>query len=445
MMQFIHRPDMPPNKISIDPPTMMNSIHHHHHELKSMNAIVHLAFTVIFCAAVLPQVFAQGFSSGSDGSYGPMNITNDTTLQLPTDGIFRCTTIDVAAGVTLRFIRNPFNTPVYLLATSNVTINGTIDVSGSGSPGNFAGGPGGPGGFDGGSGGFTTVSETLPGGAGLGPGGGKSGDVSISSDTAAGGGAYSTRPSLFLDARDGETYGSLLLIPLIGGSGGGGIDGNKDAGGGGGGGAILIASSTIIRINSTGRIVSSGGSYSVNTLNGGSGGAVRLVARGVYGTGTIDVSGSGYYNGAFGSLYSGAGRIRVDSILRFEPTNAAQDNIGFTFVPSAVASVGSAMVVFPTNTPRLDILQAAGRVIPEGTNGPVFVELPFGSNTNQTVVVQARNFNTNVLIRLVLTPQSGDPLSYDSQIDNQSVNPAQVTVPVGIPINTIVTVNAWTR
>ena len=420
------------------------------HTSSFLHSILLAACAALLCAVALPQTFAQGFSSGSDGSFGPMNITNDTTLNLPANGIFNCTTISVAEGATLRFNRNVLNTPVYLLATSNVVIDGTIDVSGSASPGNFAGGPSGPGGFDGGSGGFSTVSQTLPGGAGLGPGGGKSGDGYFGSGMAAGGGAYGTQPDNYLDSKDGQTYGSLLLIPLIGGSGGGGVDGNKNAGGGGGGGAILIASTTIIRLNATAVISSRGGAAYYDggatgqSGNGGSGGAIRLVAPRVYGTGRLNVLGSGYVALDNGFL-SGAGRIRVDSILRYEPTNAAQDNIGFTFTPSAVASVGSAMTVFPPNTPRLDILQAAGTAIPEGTNGPVRVELPFGSNTNQTVVVQARNFNTNVLVRVVLTPASGDPLSFDSQINNQAANPAQVTVPVTLPINTLVTVNVWTR
>src|SRR5437016_1283441 len=87
-------------------------------------------------------VASQGqtnFNSGSDGSYGALNITNDTTLDLPTNGIFNCTTINVANGATLRFSRNPLNTPVYLLATNDVIVNGTIDVSGSPANGRIAG------------------------------------------------------------------------------------------------------------------------------------------------------------------------------------------------------------------------------------------------------------------------------------------------------------------
>ena len=416
-----------------------------------MKAILHTALTATLCITALPRVYAQGFTSGSTGSYGPMNITNFTLLDLPANGIFNCTTIYIDQGAVLTFRRNPLNTPVYLLATGNVTINGTIDVSGSASPGNFAGGAAGPGGFDGGSGGFSTVSQALRGGTGLGPGGGKPGDVFYGSGAAAGAGAFGTGPGAWVDAKDGQPYGSALLIPLIGGSGGGGVDGNKDAGGGGGGGAILIASSTIIRINSTGTIRSRGGAgfYAGGgnsaPHNGGSGGAIRLVAPRVYGSGTLMVLGSGLYSLDDGNPTTGAGRIRIDSIFRFEPTNAVQDNISFNFQPSAVASVGSAMVVFPPNNPRLDILQAAGRTIPEGTNGTVFVELPFGANTNQTVTVQARNFSTNVAVRVVLTPAAGDPIRYDADINNAAANPAQVIVPVGIPINTVVAVNVWTR
>ena len=419
--------------------------------LNLMKAILSAATTILLCAAALPRAHAQGFNSGSDGSYGPMNITTNTTLDLPTNGVFNCTTITVDQGATLRFRRNPLNTPVYLRSTGEVLINGTIDVSGSPSPGNFVGGPGGPGGFDGGSGGFAAGNESLSGGAGQGPGGGLAGDAGQGTASAAGSGGYGTRAGVWLDARDGQTYGSPLLIPLIGGSGGGGVNGNKDLGGGGGGGAILIASSTIIRITSSGAIISRGGLGGAvigqNVNNGGSGGAIRLVAPRVFGTGTLNVYGSGYCGLDCGQITekSGSGRIRIDCIFRFEPTNAAIDSINFSFQPLSVVSLGSAMLVFPPNNPRLDILQAAGRTIPEGTNGPVFVELPFGANTNQTVVVQARNFNTNVAIRVVLTPAAGDPVSVDANIDNTATNPAQVSVPVGVPLNTVVAVHAWTR
>src|SRR5437667_12626146 len=99
----------------------------------------------IMLATQLP---AAPFNSGSTGSYGPIEITTNTTLDMPPDGVFHCTTITVAAGATLKFRRNSLNTPVNLLAQSNVLINGNIDLSGTSAP---AGSPGlgGPGGFDG--------------------------------------------------------------------------------------------------------------------------------------------------------------------------------------------------------------------------------------------------------------------------------------------------------
>jgi len=51
------------------------------------------------------------FNSGSTGAYGPLNVTSNTALDLPADGIFNCSTITVATGATLRFNRNTNNTP----------------------------------------------------------------------------------------------------------------------------------------------------------------------------------------------------------------------------------------------------------------------------------------------------------------------------------------------
>src|SRR4051812_44198700 len=82
-----------------------------------------LVAAVLSCCPLIAN--AQAFDSGSDGSYGPLNVTSNTVLNLPPDGIFRCTTIDVQAGYTLSFNHNPLNTPVYLLARSNIVVAGT--------------------------------------------------------------------------------------------------------------------------------------------------------------------------------------------------------------------------------------------------------------------------------------------------------------------------------
>ena len=103
------------------------------------------------------------------------------------------------------------------------------------------------------------------------------------------------------------------------------------------------------------------------------------------------------------------------------------------------------MVTFPPGLPRLDIIEAAGEVIPEGSSVPVFVILPFGAPSSQEIVVQGRDFTGIVPIRVVLTPTSGDPIIVDSEIDMSFGNPATVLVPVEIPQNVAVQVDAWTR
>ena len=364
---------------------------------------------------------AQPFTSGSDGTYGAISVTSGTTnIDIPPNGVFNCTTINVANGATLRFNRNPLNTPIYLLATGDVTITGTIDISGgtysSGTPG-----VGGPGGFDGGYGGFGVGANTK-GGDGQGPGGGISQNNGYYSQNPLGA-AYAT-PAL-----SGKTYGNALLSPLIGGSGGAGWDGNPGSGGGGGGGAILVASNTKITV--TGQVSANGG----NGAGGGSGGAIRLVSPLVTGSGSLNASGGG---GTFGSAYGtsgSSGRIRID----------CQDAYSFrALTMNGVATRGSQMFVFFTPLTRLDILQAAGQTIPEGTNSAVVINLPAGSPTNQTVTVQARNFTNNVPISISVVPENRPSSNYLATI-TMTTNPSQITVNVVIPDGTISRISAWTH
>ncbi len=365
-------------------------------------------------SAVCLTTSAQPFHSGSDGSYGPLNITTNTTLNLPANGIFKCTTISIASGATLSFNRNALNTPVYLLATGTVSIAGTINVAGANGTA-VIGGAGGPGGFDGGNPG--PGSNTA--GAGIGPGGGGPG-ANGTGVNSAGPGSYGSLSSQGSTNR-GSIYGSPLLVPLLGGSGAGGAD--AGLGGGGGGGAILIASD--IRIDVTGTINAASG---LSNYNDGSGGAIRLVAPVVAGTGTLNVNGR----------WGGSGRIRFDALDRGAAT------FGYT-AGTATVSSGALMLVFPSPLPRLDIVEAAGTQIAVGTGAPVIVQLPFGSTTNRTVTVRAQDFNSPVPVAVVLTPEQGLPTVYTNTIDNLSANPATNVFNVVVPVNVVVNVNAWTR
>lgn len=364
----------------------------------------------------------QSFDAGSDGSLGDVVITTNTTLNLPDDGKLHFKNLTVNSGVTLDFSRNPRNTSVFILSQSNVVVNGTIRVNGGDRSAN-TGGLGGPGAFDGGKPGF---GAEVPPGFGYGPGGGSFGNFGVGVCNVAGlppAGSYGT---LGFGATNG-VYGNALLIPLVGGSGGGGGQG-RDAGGGGGGGAVLIAANTGIAIIGT---VSARGGNGGTCDAAGSGGAIRLVSFKVEGAGTLDTTGGSTPNRGNGT--GGAGRVRIDTVIR----------TGVSFSISGVSSIGGNLLVFPPTVPTLTVTEAAGNIIPNGS-GPVVFTLPFGSTANRTIKIQARNFARNVPIRVTLTPDSGEIRTFDAQVDNTTVNPAVVEVPVTVPVNTLVTVHCWT-
>jgi hypothetical protein len=376
---------------------------------------------------------AAAFDCGSTGTNGSLNITTDTTLNMPADGIFNFTTLTVAQGATLSFSNNALNTPVYLLASGDVTINGTIDVSGNG-PASIRSWNGsrpnkaGPGGFDGGYGGLN-FSDSTVGGDGYGPGRGKRspgvGDSHVGSYGTVGNANY---------LNNTNTYGNLLLVPLIGGSGGAGQDGAPGGAGGGGGGAILIAANTRVVIN--GVVAAKGGDSSIYAdFAAGSGGGIRVVAPVVTGTGTLNASG-GISSTAGGSSPAGHGRVRIDctDFLAYRSLNL----IG-------AATRGNRMFIFPTVVPRLDIIIVAGLAIAEGTNNPVQFELSGGASTNQTVTVQARDFTNDVPIRVVVTPRNGPSGQFDGVISQGAGNPPSSNVNVVIPAGSICQIHAWTR
>jgi len=79
--------------------------------------------------AMMP-VLAQAFVSGSTGADGDFAPTVNTQVVLPPSGILNYGTVNIPAGVTVTFKKNATNTPVVILASGNVTIAGSIGVSG---------------------------------------------------------------------------------------------------------------------------------------------------------------------------------------------------------------------------------------------------------------------------------------------------------------------------
>lgn len=356
-----------------------------------------------------PGTAVAQFDSGSNGSYGPLIITENTTLDLPPDGVFHCTTITVNANRTLRFNRNPLNTPVVLLAEGDVTIAGTIDVSGSNASGAIPG-TGGPGGFDGGLGGFGPSAPLNRGGDGNGPGRGLNAN---NQRAAAHAGAASNND---------RTYGNVLILPLIGGSGSAGTDGNPGSAGAGGGGAILIASNTRITVN--GSINASAGWA---PTGGASGGAIRLVAPTGGGNGSLNAS---------GQAGGGAGRVRIDTTETLAFRNLSM---------SGSVTRGTRMFALPAGLqPSLHIVSVAGQAIPMDAAAGVNFELSAGSPAEQTVVIRGLGFTGEVPVQLVVTPQHSASTLYDITLDG-SANPPEVSTTITLPEGQITRITAWTR
>ncbi len=396
----------------------------------SMNRpIAACAAAFLLGLAALGQTPTINFDSGSNGSLGDLVITNDTTIVLPADGILHYKSFQVLNESAVGFVKNANNTPVYLLSQGNVLIQGRIYVSGGASQTDRGPGLGGPGGFDGGRRGV----DPLPPGDGQGPGGGRAGTHDGSNTQgSAGEGNYINRSGNG-STNIGVIYGNAALIPLIGGSGGGGT---PIYGGGGGGGAILIASNTEIFldgasngnhfIDATGGEFGTGGAY-----NGGSGGAVKLVAPVIRGGMRINVSNR---NGT-----GGPGRIRLDAV------NFGGAGLNY-HSPNLSLSYGSMLATGIEGTlPRLELVSVAGNSLPVGNVATGFILLPNGSAGLQPVVVRARNFGTKVPVNVVLMPDNGPTLETAAIIDNTTANPATVTVNVNVPANTPVKVHVWTR
>jgi hypothetical protein len=331
------------------------------------------------------------------------------------DGIWNYTTIHIPVGVTVRFLKNAANTPVYWLASGTVRIDGIIDISGEdakdgGVEPDFVA-KGGPGGYDGGLGGTRfDVSGSYAGTPGQGPGGGLPG---TSPDDGIG--------------QSGEfvgIYGNLYLQPLIGGSGGGGSassDTSHGANGGAGGGAILIASSRDIIVN--GEIRANGGSFAwwtwPNYSGAGSGGAVRLVADRVIGTGNVQATAGSGYNSS-----NSAGRVRMEGFFRSLAASS-----GNTPPPSAAS---------PTLTAPI---QNLGQLVITSVAGSNVAQPPSGQISNPDVVFTAPG-TISVLVTGSGIPD-GSPVqlrvaSSGSVITTEAVNLSggtatfSVTVPAGL-------------
>lgn len=390
---------------------------------------------------------AAAFESGSTEADGAFTPTVNTQLTLPPDGIFNFTNVNIPAGVTVTFQKNATNTPVTILASGDVTIDGTINVSGGGAPGvgtadggnvgdDGLPGIGGPGGFDGGMGG--DINGAGIGSTGLGPGAGRGGALSTSpvSWNCGGGGANygdtSANTSTFfandgrticrittddrLSGSEGSSYGSVSLLPLIGGSGGGGGGAGTTfggSGGGGGGGAILIASTGTVTID--GSVLANGGSSGASsgggstaangaTGGGGSGGAIRVVATTIAGAGTVTANrgarGVSNVTSSNNGGQGGFGRIRLEA-----------DTFTFSAATTPSFAFAEPQDIFVPGLPNLRITSVAGVAAPAAPIGSADILLPAGTANPVTVAFASSGVPVGNTIQLTVTPASALPTS----------------------------------
>lgn len=382
--------------------------------MKQRSSLRVMFLAMLAAYLMLPAQLYAAFVSGSTGADGDFNPTANTVLQIPDSGVFNFGVISIPAGVTVTFKKNAKNTPVTILATGDVTVNGTISAAG-GNGSFIIPGAGGPGGFIGGIGGVVNAN----GKRGEGPGGGTGGNANNNNFGSSGGGGggfggnggnSSTWQVYGVDG--GTAYGNERILPIIGGSGGGGGGGTNSyngGSGGGGGGGLVIASSGTITVN--GSINANGGNgangessgWGAAGGGGGSGGSIRLITNTIAGNGSITANGGSRGDGPYGGNYTagngGAGRIRFETV-----------NITRTSGTSPPMSFGYPYAVVPANMPTLTITSIGGLQVPSVPNGAFQapdVMLPLNTKNPVTVVVTAANIPAGTTVSLKSTPQTG--------------------------------------
>jgi hypothetical protein len=378
------------------------------------------AFLMLAVAAFAPTAYAQLTIPYADGSDGPLNITSSTVIDLsqaatgywtntsanPGNGtydatqwavVFKYSSVNIASGAVVTFINHPTHAPVVWLVSGNVTNNGELNLDGqTGTSGSSVAGPmePGPGGFRGGA-----YSSVFGYGSGFGPGGGGVQGV----------GVYIDYP-----------YGTTNITPLIGGSGSSADI--YDSAGSGGGGAILIASGGQITVN--GYCHANGGG-NPTLVAGGSGGALRLVANQILGSGLLAALGGN------SGWPAGNGRIRLEA-------NSVAN--GITVNPSTVGvAPANPPVIFPTtNAPTVTVLSVAGLAAPADPKAIMSPntgadDLAIAATSAVTIQLQTMNFPTNGTVNVYIKPlysaQSILPAAFVSGNTNQAIWQVSTVLP----------------
>jgi hypothetical protein len=359
--------------------------------------------------------------------------------------VYKFSTIDIPANVIVRFKNHPSGAPVVWLSQGNVEIHGTVSLDGEAAhevhqwP---AFSEPGPGGFPGGA---PADPTSLVGSLGFGPGSAYSFD-----DTPDG--CYHSSTAYGNPCDRARAYGNPEVFPLIGGSGGGATLLNVPSTapyvtGGAGGGAILIATDSEVYLAEGSRITAfgsaglcDGNSHTPRrqSAGGGSGGAIRLVARSrISGMPYVSASGAGWPEACRDD--TGNGRVRYEAPA-MDAYFAGQPLWGVTssFVPGEV---------FPgADAPTLEIVSISNNNVPvaapaDPVAGLDNIEIPLDTDQASQVVIRARNIPattaagpTKITVRVV--PVLGNEIiatstALQAQPDGTLRATANVTFPPG--------------
>ena len=357
---------------------------------------------LVLAALVATPAHAAITVPGANGSDGALNLAANTAIDLsqaptgvwdsnsPTPGkgiydpnkwavIFHYTSVNISGGASVTFTNNASRAPVVWLVNGDVTISGTLSVSGDGSA------PG-PGGFRGAG----------VGGAGYGPGGG----LTIGFPNGA---SYATpAPSAT------GPYGNSAIVPLVGGSGSGAYD--DGFGGGPGGGALLIAATGTITIQ--GAVTANGGQL-FGTV-GGSGGAIRLIADGVVGGGTISANP--------GHAVASAGRIRIEIRTTVDP------GLSVSPLPSTGRPATPALLWPPAADASVRIVSVGSEPWPSDPKAQFNAAadvLPDILSASLPVIIETKNVPTSAAVNLRVVPPKGNATLLPATFQSGNVDTAQ--------------------
>lgn len=375
--------------------------------------------TAILAAMLLPAAMLHALTIPSDGSDGNFNPTVDIEVDLSQavtgswdqDNsanigmgvydpekwavVFKYSSVNIPAGVTVTFKNHTTRAPVVWLVQGSVNIEGVVSLDGKNSrsgvdglmlaepgPGGFRGGAFGPAGF----------------GAGLGIGG-----VIAQFNSGA-------------NATHASSYGNPAILPLIGGSGGGANTNNPSNTGSGGGGAIMIGTTSSIQLSGT--IQANGGLTSRGDNMRGSGGAIKLIAETVSG------------NGSLSAHSANTGRIRIET---------ASLSPSITMTPETVAvPPADPPILWPgTGAPTVRIVSVGGQASPTDPTAPMQAASDVGiaSNTAVQVVIETTNFPPSGVVEVRRSPKFGNfawtTLTHSGGDFVQSTWTANITFPGG--------------